>query len=413
VDARDDPLGWVADVLLGAKGGEVVVSSALPAGQEAVFTFFALPSAAKPYVLLPPEPVMATASLRNVGNPVVWRLRIAEELLALGLKSGIPQRLRRERVYISLPSNDGVSHPTLLDHFQELFHQPDLTLAVILGQRRPNRKPVLKILTSDGECIGFAKVEWNEVSRALIKNEAQVLESVADLPVAPRSFRVPQVVEHGRVNGMELLVTAPIPSQRAFYSRRSLHLPIDAAKEISSLVERPTEALAQSSYWSDLKGRIGALTHSGGAPVRALGDGVERLESNYGAREITFGAWHGDFTPWNMTHSRGTLSIWDWERSGGLVPVGLDAARFDLDVRLKIKRERPRDAVHGSVMSLGPALESMGAAAGTATLVTTLHALEMVLRFEEARAAGVQGREPLYEMAIDEMIRHIRPVRAR
>ena len=410
--ARDD-LGWVADVLLGVRAADVVVSSALPAGHEPIFTFVALPSAAKPYALVPPDPVLARASLSNLGNPVPWKLRIAEELLAKGFGLGIPQRLRPERVYISLPSNDEVSHPTLLDHIQELFHRSDLSLAVIVGKRRPNRKPVLKILTPQGECIGFAKVGWNDISRALVSNEARVLKSIADLAIAPRSFRVPQVLDYRRVDGTELLVTAPIPPQRVLNGSRSLRLPIEAAKEISALVERPREVFARSLYWSDLKVRIGAVTPYGGAPVRALGDGVELLESRYGAREITFGTWHGDFTPWNMTRSRGTLSIWDWERSGGLVPVGLDAARFDLDVRLKIKREPPRDAVHRSVMSLGPTLEQMGAEAGTATLVTTLHALEMVLRFEEARAAGVQGREPLYEVAIDEMIRHTRPMRAR
>jgi hypothetical protein len=411
VGVRDD-LGWVADVLLAVKGADVLVSSTPPAGHEPTFTFLALPSGAKPYVLVPPEPVLAKASLRNVGNAVVWRLRVAEELLGQGLGLGIPQWVRHERVYISFSSDDGASHPTLLDHFQELFHRSDLSLGVILGQKRPNRKPVIKILSSQGECLGFAKVGWNEISRALVKNEAHVLQSIAELAIAPESFRVPKVLEYRQVGDAELLVTAPIPPRRAGNSRRMLRFPMEVAKEISALEERPTEVFAQSSYWSNLKSRIGALK-PGGGPVRALGDGVERLESRYGAREITFGAWHGDFTPWNMSRSRGTLSIWDWERSGGLVPVGLDAARFDLDVRLKIKRERARDAVHRSVMSLGPTLEAMGAEAGTATLVTTLHALEMVLRFEEARAAGVRGREPLYEVAIDEMIKYIRPVRAR
>jgi hypothetical protein len=410
--ARED-LGWVADVLLGAQGRDAVVTSSIPSGYDPVFTLGALPSAANPYALFPPEPILASASLRELGNPVLRKLRVAEDLLAMGLRSGMPQRIFTERIYISVPRNGGPPHLTLVDHFRELFGRSDLSLAVILGKKRPNRKPVLKILTSQGECIGFAKVGWNEVSRALVGNEARILQSMAARETPLGSFQVPEVLEHVEIDGADFLVLKPVPRSRALGGGGSLRLPIEAAREIAAMTGQRTEVLSSSPYWEDLKARIAAATKEGVPRIGALSDGVDALETRFGTRDITFGAWHGDFIPWNMKRSGGAFFVWDWERSGGMVPLGLDAARFDLDVRVKIRRERPRDAVQGSVTSLGPALEAMGAAPGTATLVTTLHALEMVLRFQEARVAGVAGKEPIYEVALDEMLRriHSSPVR--
>jgi hypothetical protein len=160
--------------------------------------------------------------------------------------------------------------------------------------------------------------------------------------------------------------------------------------------------LVTSAYWSGIRARVERLVAGDGRLGPTLASALDVIEHASGAREVVFGAWHGDFTPWNMRRGAGTVAVWDWERSGSIVPVGMDAARFDLDVRLKIDRERPRDAIHNSAMAIGATLERMGAVPGTASLVTVLHVLEMVLRFEEATIAGVPGREPLYEAALDE-----------
>jgi hypothetical protein len=50
--------------------------------------------------------------------------------------------------------------------------------------------------------------------------------------------------------------------------------------------------------------------------------------------ECAFGAWHGDFGPWNAAWGTDALEVWDWERFDPDVPVGLDAAhwRTQLDV---------------------------------------------------------------------------------
>src|SRR5205823_2021204 len=43
---------------------------------------------------------------------------------------------------------------------------------------------------------------------------------------------------------------------------------------------------------------------------------------------LTFGAWHGDWSPWNMASTTGGLLVWDWERFGSGVPRGFDALHY-------------------------------------------------------------------------------------
>ena len=403
-------LMWIAEILMGREARDGYVGAAPPRGFRSVFTFGALPSSAKPYVLVPLQPILAAESVRELANPVQTRLSLAEALLALGLRSGIPQRLRPELIHFCLPP-DAQPRSPLLDHFREFFGRDDLSLAVIMGKERPNRKPVLKVITSEGSCLGYAKVGWNGVTRALLANEADALDTISGQATPMRSFETPDVLERREVAGYDVLVLKPLPRSRPGVKKPS-RFPLEAAKEIAGLKGVESAALPTSAYWAELKARVDAAT-SGEDPSATglLPRAMELLESTYGTREIAFGTWHGDFIPWNMKRAQGRLFIWDWERSSSSVPVGLDAARYDLDLRVKIKRESPRKAVRASAMSLGPVLEELGAPAGTATLVTTLHALEMVLRFQEARAAGVEGRGPMYEAALQAMLAG--PVRVR
>jgi hypothetical protein len=46
--------------------------------------------------------------------------------------------------------------------------------------------------------------------------------------------------------------------------------------------------------------------------------------------DLPFGAWHGDFGPWNMGVDGRRVEVWDWERFAVGVPVGFDAAHYQV-----------------------------------------------------------------------------------
>lgn len=62
-----------------------------------------------------------------------------------------------------------------------------------------------------------------------------------------------------------------------------------------------------------------------------LGETLEVLRDTDADRALPVGAWHGDWTPWNMSRRRGKLQLWDWERFETGVPLGLDRCHYGVN----------------------------------------------------------------------------------
>ena len=51
-------------------------------------------------------------------------------------------------------------------------------------------------------------------------------------------------------------------------------------------------------------------------------------------KRVMYGAYHGDFTPWNMFVEGGELFVFDWEYAGWTYPMGLDRYHFWMQTAL-------------------------------------------------------------------------------
>jgi Phosphotransferase enzyme family len=264
-----------------------------------------------------------------------------------------------------------------------------------MGGRRPNRKPVLQILTPEGDILGYAKLGWNEMTRALVRNEALVLEELARSGEG-RSFGTPEVIHSGDCGDLVVLVMAPVSPTgwlRARPSRAELE---EVARDIAARGPMSRERLGASDFWQETRARLERLRDSLRATrYEVLDELVSRLEQRYGDVEVPFGDWHGDWTQWNMARDRSRLMIFDWERSGRRVPVGIDAAHYDFDFAVKFHKRHPLEVVRSLAHGGGTVLPSF-AAETAAQLLLALDLLEMVFRYEEARVAGLDVEDTLY-----------------
>ena len=119
------------------------------------------------------------------------------------------------------------------------------------------------------------------------------------------------------------------------------------------------------------------------------------------ARQLTnvrfrFGAWHGDLTPWNAEWVDGRLHIWDWERTGGPVPLGFDAVHAEFQVA-HLRAGLPPAAAADRVLSAqGPLLELLGIPRADQRLLVNCYQLELSLRLlDAARYGPIGGLGPL------------------
>lgn len=402
---RNDQLAWVAGVLVGDGAGraDAVLSAKVPAGRRSVMRFLALPGPAHPYVLAPDDSSSAVAeAVRGLGNPSGKGKRLIEAGLAAGVPA-VHRLLRPESLHLSVPESSAHAvEPTLEEHLRDALHIPDLRAVVILGRSRPNRKPVLRLVSNGGRTIAFAKVGWNDVTRLLVRNEASVLTTLGDPRLRPRSFHVPRVILAETWRELELLVVSAAPPEHWLHDGPPLSLPLEPTREVMANGGLSEAPLRETPYWKRVKERAERIADQGSetSPVTAAIAGLDR---DFGDRAVPVGRWHGDWTPWNMSKVDGRLFVWDWERSEAGVPAGMDVAHFDFDVRAKIRGQTPETAARESLRRGGRLLARVGLRADLAPLLWRMHLVEMCLRFSEGQAAGVEAEDPVYLDALREL----------
>ena len=171
---------------------------------------------------------------------------------------------------------------------------------------------------------------------------------------------VPGVLHYGQWRGLDVLVLGALP---VWLRRRPVPWPRLAAAmgEIAGVDGLRRSPMAGSSYWRRLTGRLAAA--DAGAGRGALAAALDALAAGAAGRPLAFGAWHGDWTPWNMASTDRGLLVWDWERFTRDVPLGFDALHYWLQNR---GRPGPRRAQGGGGRLHRPARRNCSRRSGSA-----------------------------------------------
>lgn len=300
-----------------------VIQTLYPAGAGAS-AFLVLPHPRRPRLLVPAGSRRAgAAAVRHYAEPQSWRARLIRGTVAAAVRTGTAGMLLRGRVRVETAGS-------LQQHLRELLDTP-VVLGIQIGPARANRKPVLQLLSPAGETIGFAKLGTGPLTRTLVRAETGALTALSQLRL--RQLTVPEVLYAGRWRDHELLVQSAVPvwRRRAALDPDRLAL---AMRELAYSCGGASEgALATSTYWQRLHDRIIATTSQ--PEGAALATAAAGLHRQAGSIVLRYGAWHGDWAPWNMAALPGTLLVWDWERFTTGIPVGFDAVHYHLQRQLQ------------------------------------------------------------------------------
>lgn len=393
-------LEWACHLLFDADGRVVARRRGRPApgGFTRAEGYLALPRAANPRLLVPlGSPRAAATALARNHDATSKKARLARAVLGAGLRAGLTQRLA-DRVDVfadpSLTPDERPQH-LLSEHLRDVFGRRDLELAVILGVPRLNRKPVLQILGSDGTVVGYVKAAWNDLTTTLVRNEARVL---ADLAAAgPSTFIPPALVAAGPWRQLELICASALPNADRPDAAQVFDPPMAVIAEIAGLWGRSTARLADSPYWTGVRER---LASNGGSDT--LRGAVDWIEKQFGATEMAFGAWHGDFTPWNMARLDDRTYIWDWERAAP-APAGLDLLHFLFQTQCRFGGGTAERSVELSSERTPGLLPSLDVPLDSERALWSVYRLELLFRYDEAREAGVMARPSKIHAGILEM----------
>lgn len=397
-------------------GAGIWAQTSAPQQGRVVDTFAVLPSASDPRLLVSSSSRPAAArALRQHTNATTRSLWAKAEAMAWATRLGAGGRIARGRLHVLAEEGYEGALP-LKELLGEVFGAPkgssggtnSIELAVRLGPLRPNRKPVIQVLRPSGKVLGYAKVSRTDLTARLVANEGAALTRIAE--AGPRTFQVPAVLYSGLWAGMQVLMVGPLPRRHtAMIPVRGAdaRMPVAATRELAELFGISVQALASSPHWqstrvriADAVGRPGAGNQAAGSLAEAAGE----IERRYGDLEVPIGSWHGDWTPSNMAGGGKRLYVWDWERSGGGMPVGMDAGHFGFHIARKVAHLAPTPAAAATRRWLPPVLEAMGLEGRHATLMLSLALLEMAVRFQEAQAEGVEIVDPAYLGALQHVL---------
>jgi hypothetical protein len=345
-------------------------------------SYVLVPSARRPKLLVPAASRRAgAAAVRRATEHRTALARARTAVLAALFRAGAGGRVFGARLAVDAPDGG-----TIEDHLAAVLGRPVL-LALHIGPPRANRKPVLQVLDTTGEPLGFAKLGVDALTRRLVGAEARALRTLA--VHSPRGVEVPRVLDHGRWNGAEVLLQSPLP----VWLPRA---PDDGTRRLSAMVavagvtgvrEEPVDG----PYAAGLGARVGGLGDRPGGT--ALAAALAAATARGGL--LRTGCWHGDWNTGNLAVLADRVLIWDWERFAEGVPLGYDALHHDLQTAITVRRVPAGAAAASTVARAAVLLAPFGVPASGAPVVAALYLVELGARYladGQAEAGARLGR---------------------
>jgi Phosphotransferase enzyme family len=346
-----------------------------------VASYVVVPDARRPRLLVPARSRrIAAAAVRRYGEPQSRVGKLKRDAVVTALRSGASGMLLRDRIRVYGDVADTV------DGYLRRELGGDLSVSIHIGPARANRKPVLQIIAPDGHTAGFAKLGTGPLTRRLVRAETAALNALSHAVL--KSVTVPSVAHSGQWNGHQILVQSALPVWRPRAPLTAERL-ARGMREVAGCCGISRGWLATSPYWAELRERLAAVADR--EDGIALNAAARTLADRAGDTELRYGAWHGDWAPWNMAVLADTLLVWDWERFTLGVPMGFDALHHELQRRIQVDPDAA-GAVERTVTRAPVLLAPFDVPAEVAELTALLYLVDLATRYLADRQAEAGAR---------------------
>ena len=249
---------------------------------------------------------------------------------------------------VSLPESgnlreDGFEEVSLFARLEHLLGRWGLQFGVSFGTPGVHRKPVIQVISIDGEILAYVKVGWNPETKGLVSHEAETLRDMKGLSFD--SFAAPEALHLEEWNGLSFLVEKAAGG-KCFDAPRQLvpYLPILA--ELCAL-HVCRQRLTESVFWRNLVQRAVRVQNGayGGLVLRC----IQALENALGAETLPFHYRHGDFISSNTVWRDGKTILFDWEYADREGPPAYDGFHFLFQTWALLDR-RPPAWIHDAIL---------------------------------------------------------------
>ena len=343
--------------------------------------YLVVPDARRPRLLVPAvSRRVAAAAVRRYAEPQSRTARFKRDAVVAAIRTGASSVLLRDRITITGPADASI------DGYLRAALGRDLAVSIHIGPARANRKPVLQLISPDGDTFGFGKLGTGPLTQQLVRAETSALAALRTSGLT--KLTVPRVLHAGQWRGLQVLVQSALPVwlPRAPLTMRRL---ANAMLDVAGCCGYSHGTLAGSMYWAELRGRVASVSdRPEGAQLEAA---AELLAARAGNSSFRYGAWHGDWAPWNMANLADALLVWDWERFAQHVPVGFDAIHYELQRRIQNNGDAT-GAVEATVRRSGELLQPFAVQPAARELTALLYLVDLAARYLTDRQAEAGAR---------------------
>jgi hypothetical protein len=385
---RRDGLGWVTRAIFGDPRLRVTVGADRGGGEPAA-RYAVIPALDRARFLLPLASRRVTAASVLAYNALrPPKVRAGRTVVGVLARLGALDLTRTPVLSVYVPDDVDPAEVLLAEHLSTLLGGGRLHAAIGIRPPDPHHKPTLQLFDDAGRPRGYAKIGWNDGTRAMVRAEARSLSELppaaGDMPEAPR------LMLHTRWNDREVAIIEPMPRgvrriRRPGTPRLAAMLAV-ARRGGPAAAARPLRGSAFLEAWRRRASDAPATVH------RA----VDALEARDGDLTIEFGDWHGDWVPWNMARHQGRLLVWDWENRTPDVPVGFDLAHQAFQTALSTHGRPAADAATAVDDALHRYGAGLGLDAARQRFVADAYLVELWLRTSELSGGGAGWNPKLH-----------------
>ena len=344
--------------------------------------FMLISGLGRPPLIVPAAPRLAAAAVRHFGRSGSLSARVAIKGVSAGLAIGLGATVVRGRIRVSEPA-----HADNIEAYLRGAISRELRMSMFLGKPRANRKPVLQLLSPAGEPVAYAKIGINPLTRHLVRTEHDALIRLGRAGLT--QLKAPPVLHYGEWHGLDVLVIGALPAWLRSRPAPAVRLAA-AMSEVARLDGLRQASLTSSTYLRQLRGQLAGADEGGSRT--ALQQALDVVESLAGDTVLTFGAWHGDWSPWNMATTRDGMLVWDWERFGSDAPLGFDALHHWMQGEIGPGRGDPRATAIACVQRAALLTAPFGVEAPQARITAALYLADLATRYLVDRQAKAGAR---------------------
>lgn len=201
------------------------------------------------------------------------------------------------------------------------FNEKNLEFSIFCGTPCTHQKITLQV-SRKNRIIGYVKVSANKDVCTIFEHECHILSSLH----AHGICNVPQSLYCGMLGcGLYVFIqtTTKTLHSNVVHKWTTMH-----SNFLNSLATHTQQTLKfeQTDFCHDMNLLEYSINHIDRSYI--VKKTIAEVREQYAGKDVTFSAFHADFTPWNMFVEKGKLFVFDWEYARNSYPPYIDYFHF-------------------------------------------------------------------------------------